>query len=68
MPALVRKLLIFATVDGLILQPLPQLGQRPQTAVKIGFDDGSIRPALDHTNHDQSNKQSFEAFGIAGAS
>jgi len=64
---LVRKLSIFTTTDGLIIQPLPQRGQRPYAAVKVGFEDGSIQPVWDCDNKDQSRGKSFEAFGIAGA-
>jgi hypothetical protein len=63
MPGLVRKLLIFAAVDGLILQPVAPKGQRPAPTVKIEYKGASIGPALvDGT----APAKSFEAFGIIG--
>jgi hypothetical protein len=63
MPGLVRKLLIFAAVDGLVLQPLAQKGQRPAPAVKIAYTSGTIGPALGDV-HGQG--KGFEAFGVVG--
>jgi hypothetical protein len=63
MPGLVRKLLIFAAVDGLVLQPLAQKGQRPAPSVKIAYKDASIGPALGDTHN---GEHGFEAFGIVG--
>lgn len=65
MPGLVRKLVIFAAVDGLILQPLAQRGQRPAPAAKIGWDS-SIGPALKDGIDKGSSEKGFEAFGIVG--
>lgn len=64
MPGLVRKLLVFAAVDGLILQPLAPKGQRPQPPVKIAYNGTSIGPAV--TDGATSPAKSFEAFGIVG--
>ncbi len=63
MPGLVRKLLIFAAVDGLVLQPLVQKGQRPTPPVKISYDSGAIGPELGDV-HGQG--KGFEAFGVVG--
>lgn len=63
MPGLVRKLLIFAAVDGLVLQPLAQKGQRPAPPVKIAYNSGTIGPVLGDV-HGQG--KGFEAFGIVG--
>ena len=63
MPGLVRKLLIFAAVDGLVLQPLAQKGQRPVPPVKIAYSSSAIGPALGDS-HGQS--KGFEAFGVVG--
>ena len=65
MPGLVRKLVIFAAVDGLILQPLAQRGQRPAPGAKICWDS-SIGPALNHGVDSGSSGNGFEAFGIVG--
>ena len=63
MPGLVRKLIIFAAVDGLVLQPLAQKGQRPAPAVKITYNGSTIGPVLGEVvNHGKG----FEAFGIVG--
>lgn len=63
MPSLVRKLLIFAVVDGLVLQPLAQKGQRPAPPVKIAYNNGAIGPVLGDV-HGQG--KGFEAFGLVG--
>lgn len=65
MPGLVRKIVIFAAVDGLILQPLAQRGQRPALATKIGWDSG-IGPALKDGVDGGSSGKGFEVFGIVG--
>jgi hypothetical protein len=65
MPGLVRKLLIFAAVDGLILQPL---GQRPAPAAKICYKDNTIVPVLKDAGNEAGAGKSFEAFGVIGTS
>ena len=63
MPGIVRKLLVFAAVDGIILQPAPR--NHPsgaQQAIKIDYK-GNVGPLLhDHREHDAS----FEAHGVIG--
>lgn len=66
MPGLVRKILIFAAIDGLVLQPLAQRGQRPAAAAKIAYKDNAISPALKDGGEDERPGKSFEAFGIIG--
>ena len=66
MPGLVRKIHVFATVDGVVLQPLAQRGQRPASAAKIGYKDNSIVPVLKDDIEDDSSGKGFEAFGIVG--
>ena len=63
MPGLVRKLLIFAAVDGLVLQPSAQKGQRQAPAITISYNGGRIGPVLGEI---ASPGRSFEAFGIVG--
>jgi hypothetical protein len=63
MPGLVRKLVVFAAVDGLILQPLAPKGQRPVSPVKITYKSASIGPAL---ADGATATKSFEAFGVVG--
>ena len=65
-PGLVRKVLVFAAIDGLILQPLGQRGQRLTPAAKIAYKDNNIGPVLrDGVESDEAGK-SFEAFGVVG--
>jgi hypothetical protein len=66
MPGLARKLLVFAAVDGLVLQPLAQRGQRPAPAAKIAYKDNSIGPALKDDGEGSEAGKSFESFGIIG--
>lgn len=66
MPSLVRKIVIFAAVDGLIIQPLAQRGQRPVPAAKIAYKDNIISPALKVEWESERIEDSFEAFGIIG--
>lgn len=66
MPGLVRKILIFAAVDGLVLQPLPQRNQRPTAAIKVAYKDNAIGPVLNDEGEDEKPGKSFEAFGIVG--
>lgn len=68
MPGLARKILIFAAVDGLILQPLSQKGQRPATSAKIGYNDHHIAPVSKDGGAEETENtgKSFEAFGIVG--
>ena len=67
MPGLVRKLLVFAAIDGLVLQPLAQRGQRPAPAAKIAYRDNSIGPVLKEGGEESDPGKSFESFGIIGA-
>jgi hypothetical protein len=66
MPGLVRKLLVFAAVDGLVLQPLAQKGQRPAPAAKIGYKDNNIGLALKDEIEGSEVGKSFESFGVIG--
>ncbi len=65
-PSLVRKVLIYAAIDGLVLQPLGQRGQRPVSATKITYKDNNIVPASKHGGEGEEPGKSFEAFGIVG--
>lgn len=66
MPGLVRKLVIFAAVDGLVLQPLAQRNQqRPIAPVKIDYKSHAVSPSL-RDDGTESNKTSLEAYGIIG--
>ena len=65
MPGLVRKILIFAAVDGIVLQPQAQRGQRPIPSVVVTYKDNAIGSPLRDGDEERQGK-SFEAFGIIG--
>lgn len=68
MPGLMRKLLIFAAVDGLILQPAPPRNHKPATdqAIKIAYNNASIGPLMKNRRHEDTAKGALEAHGIVG--
>ncbi|KAH6872726.1 SacI domain-containing protein [Alternaria rosae] len=67
MPSLVRKLLIFAAVDGLILQPSPPRNHPPATqqAIKVDYK-GNVGPLLKDRREEATAPVSVEAHGIIG--
>ncbi|KAH8728124.1 SacI homology domain-containing protein [Phaeosphaeriaceae sp. PMI808] len=67
MPNLVRKLLIFAAVDGLILQPSPPRNHPPATqqAIKVDYK-GNIGPLFKDRREENTAPVSLEAHGIIG--
>ncbi|KAK8245091.1 SacI homology domain-containing protein [Phyllosticta capitalensis] len=67
MPGLVRKLLIFAAIDGLILQPAPPRSHPPSTqqAIKIDYK-GNISPLLKDRREEDTTSVSLEAHGVVG--
>lgn len=67
MPGLVRKLLIFAAVDGLILQPSPPRNHPPTTqqAIKIDYK-GHVGPLLKDRRQEDTAPASLEVYGIIG--
>ena len=65
MPGIVRKLLICAAADGLILQPLGQRNQHTPNAVRVEYQTHVIAP-LNAGTRAHSEGDSFEAFGIVG--
>lgn len=67
MPAIVRKLVIYAAVDGLVLQPLAQRGQRPTTPVIIDYTtQHDVRPLLQYSQIEQHTDKQIECFGVVG--
>ncbi|RGP79176.1 sac1-recessive suppressor of secretory defect [Fusarium longipes] len=67
MPAIARKLLICAAIDGLVIQPLSSKGQRPFQPVRIRYGDASIsRVPREHVSDGAQSASSFEAFGVIG--
>ncbi|RAR02293.1 SacI domain-containing protein [Stemphylium lycopersici] len=67
MPSLVRKLLVFAAVDGLILQPSPPRNHPPATqqAIKVDYK-GNVGPLLKDRREEDTAPASVEAHGIIG--
>jgi hypothetical protein len=63
MPGLVRKLVIFAGLSGVILQPL---GAKKSQATQIAYKDSSIGSAPKDGVESGSADSGFEAFGIVG--
>jgi hypothetical protein len=63
MPGLVRKLIIFAGLHGVILQPL---GAKKSQASEIAYKDSSIGLAPKDGIESGSSEKGFEAFGIVG--
>lgn len=67
MPGLVRKVLVFAAVDGLILQPAPPRNHLPPTqqAIKIDYR-GNVGPLLKDRREEDTAPISLETHGILG--
>lgn len=67
MPGIARKIILFAAIDGLIIQPLSSRGQKPFQPVRIKYGDAAISTASRDDVPDTSNHESsFEAFGVIG--
>jgi hypothetical protein len=68
MPSLVRKLLIFAAVDGIILQPAPPKNHKPATeqAIKIAYKGNQISPLLQDRREEDTASETLEVHGIIG--
>lgn len=60
MPGLARKLLVFAAVDGVILE------QRGRPATKIAYKDVNITQVANGGSHTEETERGFEAFGLVG--
>lgn len=70
MPSLVRKLIIFAAVDGLVLQPSASKHHHnhhsaAQQAVRVDYQ-GNVGPLLQDGRDDESASLSIEAHGVIG--
>lgn len=64
---LVRKLLIFAAVDGLVLQPRSLPHAQQQQAIRIDYK-GNVGPLLNNNHTDDDALSSFESHGVVGMS
>jgi hypothetical protein len=67
MPVLVRKLLVLAAVDGLVLQPASPRSQPPATqqAIKIDYT-GNIAPLAKDRRDEDTFPAPLESYGIVG--
>ncbi|OAG03782.1 uncharacterized protein CC84DRAFT_1165960 [Paraphaeosphaeria sporulosa] len=67
MPGLVRKLLVFAAVDGLVLQPAPPRNHPPTTqqAIKVDYK-GNVGPLLKDRRQEDTAPHTLEVHGILG--
>jgi hypothetical protein len=68
MPGIVRKVLIFAAVDGLVLQPAPPRNHKPATeqAIKLEYKTNAIVPLLRDRRNEDTAPSTLEAHGIVG--
>lgn len=66
MPGLVRKLVIIAAVDGLVLQSLSQRNQRTPSAIKIDYKTHQIISLEEGGKDGSTPSASLEAHGIVG--
>lgn len=68
MPGTVRRVLIFAAVDGLILQPAPPRNHKPTTeqAIKVEYRTNAISPLLKDRRDADTAPTTFDAHGIVG--
>lgn len=68
MPGIIRKLVVFAAVDGLVLQPIGQRNQRPAAPLKIDYKSHKPRPLLQDITLDIEREQdaSIEVQGVLG--
>lgn len=70
MPGLARKVIIYASVDGLVLQPVhSKKDQRSSPLVRIKYGDATVSTLSKDAGPDVSKpNSSFEAFGVIGLS
>ncbi|KAL8859911.1 MAG: hypothetical protein Q9178_003744 [Gyalolechia marmorata] len=64
MPALIRKLVIVAAVDGLILQPHSQRDQRANPSLQIRYTTHGSATLTSAPDNDLANSATLEAHGI----
>ncbi|KAF2461994.1 SacI domain protein [Lineolata rhizophorae] len=68
MPGLVRRLLLFAAVDGLVLQPAPPRNHPPTTqqAIKIDYQTNGFSPLFKDRRDEETAPASLETYGLLG--
>jgi hypothetical protein len=64
---MIRRVLIFATVDGLILQPAPSRNQRTtEQAIKVEYKTNIISPLLKDKRDADTAPATLDTHGIVG--
>lgn len=66
MPALVRKLVVGATIDGLVLQPIKQHHQRAIPSLLIRYSTTEIVSLSSQSCLDVASRDLLEAHGVVG--
>lgn len=67
MPGLVRKLRVFATSQGVVLQPLAVRHQRGAPPIRIDYETHSIKsPVRDLDTDEDASDVYIEVYGIVG--
>ena len=68
MPGIVRRVLIFAAVDGLILQPAPPRNHKPATeqAIKVEYRTNTVSPLLKDRRDTDAAPNALDSHGIVG--
>lgn len=66
MPGLVRRVVIFAAVDGLILQPQDQRSQRAVPELQIHYTTNGSATLRSDIHTDLAHLAALEAYGIVG--
>jgi hypothetical protein len=69
MPGMVRRILIFAAVDGLILQPASPRNHKPTTteqAIKVEYKTNVILPVIKERKDEDTALATLDTHGIVG--
>ena len=66
MPSIVHRLVIIATVDGLLLQPLAVRNQLPNPTIQVTYKTNKIVALNDSQSEAGRNNSSLEAHGVVG--
>lgn len=68
MPGIVRRMLVLAAIDGLILQPVSPRNQKPATeqAIKVSYKTNAVHSLHHDRREDARPPLSVEAHGVVG--
>ena len=66
MPALIRKLVVSTTVDGLILKPVSQREQRTHPGLQIRYTRRGSATLVSAPNDDLTKSATLEIYGVVG--